>query len=60
MKLTKRDDNLIETVNGKDDALFQHCAGGCAAVHELYFDSDVEPLLFLHGVAMTDCDWREE
>lgn len=43
---------LIAPVNLDDAPIFEHCSGGMEAVTESYLDSDVRPLLLVHGVTV--------
>lgn len=51
-------DCLIRPFDQIDLPIFQHCSNNSIAVTEKFFDEFVEPLLFLHGITVTECNWR--
>ncbi len=59
MKFTMSEtDGLIRNVDPFDEPILRHCSNNSIAVTEKFFDEFVEPLLFLHGIKVTECDWR--
>lgn len=59
MQMVKNEKGQIVPKHQEDMTLFRHCSNNSISVTEEFFDEYVEPLLFRHGITMTECDWRD-